>query len=79
MACNIPVVTTRYDALVRFIAPTQGFRFFNGTPGEAMRCLEEVRSEPCATREAVREYGMDAFAMRLEEIYGRVLGSDGPS
>ena len=36
MACNIPVVTTRYDALVRTILPTQGFRLFYGTPGEAM-------------------------------------------
>ena len=72
MGCNLPVVTTRLEALDRFIPASPGFRFYDGTCAHAMRCIHDVLQETSQTRAAVQEYGLQAFSERLGELYRSV-------
>ena len=70
MACNLPVVTTRFGALDRIFSEGDGL-FFVETEAEFGDRLEQLKAGAIEikTREKVLPYSWKSMATRAEEIY----------
>lgn len=71
MACGLPVVTTRHDALEHFIGGTAGIHFYDGSGKDALRQLDGSAGRPCATREAAIAFDLKLVMARLQEVYAK--------
>lgn len=70
MACNLPVITTRYGALPRLFTDENGIFFANNFQ-ETSRCIQRIKSGDISidTRNMVSHYSWENAAKRLKEIY----------
>jgi glycosyltransferase involved in cell wall biosynthesis len=77
MACNLPVVTTRFGALPYLFKPGGGF-YYADTSDEFVEAVEQAISNKnlVKTREAVAPYSWPIIVKQLVEIYMGVLESD---
>jgi glycosyltransferase involved in cell wall biosynthesis len=78
MACNLPVVSTRFGALPR-VFPEGGGLFFVDKPEDIPRYVEELGSSSVEikTREKVLPYSWESIVDRLERIYEGLLSRHG--
>ncbi len=74
MACNLPVVSTRFGALPRVFSAGDGF-FFADDQEQLIEETEKLKNSqsPVKTREKVLPFGWQDIASRLEEIYRELL------
>ena len=73
MACNRPVISTRFKALPRFLPPGDGLSYFDSVD-EAKACLDRlIDCNGVATREKVVQFSWDNILCQLEEIYKSCL------
>lgn len=73
MACNLPVLTTRYGALPRLFTEGDGL-YFVDKPEEFGGALKSLRSGAAvSTREKVMPYSWVNIDAKLEQIYRRVI------
>ena len=73
MACNLPVVTTRFGGLPEAFQGVEGVHFWDGR-APLLPSVDKALSEPARTREAVQPYSWDAVAERIEREIGRLAG-----
>lgn len=52
MACGLPVVSTRHDAVEHFCGQVPGLEFFDGSGPDCLRAIQALRGQPVATRAA---------------------------
>ena len=73
MACNLPVVTTRFSGLVDEFDEGNGLRFIE--PDEAiLPVVEEMlrNQRNVGTRKMVQKYSWHSIAKKLEEYYQEI-------
>jgi len=74
MACNLPVIATKFGALPRAFKEGDGL-FFVENENDIFQALEEIRNGiKIKTREKVLPYSWKNVVRRLDEIYARLLG-----
>lgn len=73
MACNLPVVTTRFSGLVDAFAEGQGLRFV-GPNDDFVPQIQELLNHPqsTATRRMVRKFSWQSITNQLEEYYQKL-------
>ena len=77
MACNLPVICTRFGALARVFQEGEGLIFTNTDFPDK---VEEVKGGlEVRTRERVLPYSWQNIALKLKEIYSNILDSKGQS
>lgn len=76
MACNLPVISTRFGALPRLFDGEAGLFFVDGEPDFA-GALENIKCGEIAinTREKVLPYSWEAIGKKLEEYYAGLIGT----
>ena len=73
MACNIPVISTKFEALPRFITEGEGF-YFVSEAEEIPHCIEEIKTGiPVNTRDKVTAFSWENITESLEDIYAASL------
>lgn len=75
MACGLPVVSTRHDAVEYFCGEVPGLRFFDGSGGDCLRQLHESQGAPVATRPAAQRFDLPRVMEQLAALYDRVAGA----
>ncbi|MEW6033659.1 MAG: glycosyltransferase family 4 protein [Chloroflexota bacterium] len=75
MACNLPVITTRFGALPRLFSEAKGLSFVDSEE-ELSKGVAEARAGGCGadTRRVVSPYSWAEVVDRLEKIYGDLVG-----
>lgn len=76
MACNLPVITTRFGALPRIFEAGDGL-FFVEREEDFTNALKEIKNnmENVKTREKVKPYSWNNIGKMTEEIYSKLLGN----
>lgn len=73
MACNIPVISTKFEALPRFFSEGDGLFFVSGAE-EKLNCIEEIKKGILVnTREKVIAFSWENITESLEDIYAASL------
>ena len=74
MSCNLPVVSTRFGALPRFIEPGDGIIFIEHGD-DFIKELKNVQTGglEIRTRDKVVPFAWDNIVARLEDIYMELL------
>jgi len=74
MACNLPIITTRFGALPELFNEGYGF-FFTDSDETSLRSLSDLLDGdvPIATRDMVLPYSWENIAHQLREIYVELL------
>ncbi len=75
MACNLPVISTRFGALPELFAEDPGFRYFDGTAPDLRAKAAELRAgaTTCANREKTASLDWREMAGSLEAVYHQLL------
>ncbi len=78
MACNLPVLSTRFGAIPRVFEEGDGLFFFDGQD-ELLGKLPEIKagSIKVRTREKVMPYSWDNVTAKLEGIYADLIANSG--
>lgn len=74
MACNLPVISTRFGALPQFFQEGEGLSFVSGEGGFLHRLRSIEGKTAVRTREKVIQYSWENIARQLEEIYTGLIG-----
>lgn len=69
MACNLPVITTRFGALERIFSEGDGFKYIDSEDDLVSSILNHRMQEPCNTREKVVKYDWDKIVEQVEGEY----------
>lgn len=69
MACGLPVIATRHDALEHFLGSATGVHFYDGSGPDALRQLDALAGKYCATREASLAFDLKLVMGGLETLY----------
>jgi glycosyltransferase involved in cell wall biosynthesis len=74
MACNLPVICARLNALKRIFIEGDGL-FFIDNEVEISELVDKIKSEAIniRIREKVLQYSWENIVMRLEKIYNRII------
>jgi glycosyltransferase involved in cell wall biosynthesis len=72
LACGLPIVTTRHDALVRFLGTVPGLAWFDGSGQDCLRSLESLGAQPRPIPCRARQFGVPRFCRRLNKIYDSI-------
>jgi glycosyltransferase involved in cell wall biosynthesis len=64
MACNLPVVTTRFGGLVDNFEDDEGFRYFNTTK-ELIELIDNINKTIIRNREKIKHLTWDRFVNRI--------------
>jgi glycosyltransferase involved in cell wall biosynthesis len=76
MACNLPVITTRFVGLVQAFAPGGGLTFIDDADDiPALVDATLASAQQCTTRRMVQAMSWQAVADRLESYYDRILAA----
>ncbi len=74
MACNLPVVTTRFGALASMFQAGKGFYFFDNQDDIESLVQRAVKNTNCRTSEMVADYSWDNMASCILEGFRTVGG-----
>lgn len=76
MACNLPIITTRFTGLERAFTENEYFRFIEN-PSQIISCVQSVLgiSNLSTTRNMVTQFSWQAVAERLTSYYEELLSS----
>lgn len=75
MACNVPVVTTRFKSLSYFLTAGEGLYFYDNEQ-ELVQYINQIMSGVRTTlRERVLPFSWDKIAKALENIYGSIVAN----
>lgn len=75
MACNIPVVTTRFKSLPYFLTAGEGLYFYDNEQ-ELVQYINQIMSGVrTSLRERVLPFSWDNIAKALENIYGSIVAN----
>jgi glycosyltransferase involved in cell wall biosynthesis len=76
MACNLPIVTTRFAGLEQHFVSGHGFAFVD-SPGEIPTRVDEAlqTTDTCATRAMVQEFSWEAVTDRLQTYYRGLIAA----
>lgn len=69
MACGLPVVTTRHDALEYFLPGIAGVSYFDGTGADALRQVAAGLCERVETRRAAEAFELTSVLAGLAGVY----------
>lgn len=72
MACGLPVVTTRHDALEHFLGETPGVHFHDGSGPDVLRQVDGLAGQPIATRAAAERFDLSLVMKQLEAVYAEM-------
>ena len=72
MACGLPVVTTRHDAVEHFFGSVPGMRFFDGSGLDCARQLDALKNEPVGTRQFAERFDLTQVMQQLLSFYRRL-------
>jgi glycosyltransferase involved in cell wall biosynthesis len=74
MACNLPVLTTRYSGLAQAFTPNESFRFLDDE-GQLLATVQELiaERERSTTREMVRPFSWERIGQQLEAYYKELI------
>jgi glycosyltransferase involved in cell wall biosynthesis len=72
MACGLPVVSTRQDALEHFCGIVPGLSFFDGTAADCLRQLDALQGRPVGTRSAAERFDFKQVMEELLSFYRRL-------
>lgn len=79
MACDLPVVTTRFSGLEAAFTPGQGMTFVDNTEALLPHVLQALINDHVAnTRQLVAPYSWRAIAEQLETYYQTLLAGNQP-
>ena len=75
MAMNIPVITTKLDALSRFlkIKGIQAFNYFDGTADDLMKKLSSCNTTKISTRNIALDFNSNTVFNEINNIYKNIL------
>ena len=76
MACNLPVVTTKFGALPRIFETRDGLTFCRTNDDILNAVKNAFNGVPANTRQIVLPYQWDSVIEQLEKIYQSVIISD---
>lgn len=72
MACGLPVLSTRHDAVAHFCGDVAGLGFFDGTSADCLAQLDRLETGPLATRKAAERLDLQRVMGQLGEFYSRI-------
>jgi glycosyltransferase involved in cell wall biosynthesis len=72
MACGLPVVSTRHDAVEYFMGGVPGLRFFDGTGPDCLRQLDAVSGQAAETRKAAERFDLAHIMNQLAMFHARI-------
>lgn len=72
LACGLPVLTTRHDALDYFLGHVPEIQWFDGSSNGCVQSLKSIRGEPSKFRAVAEEYSVSRFTARLQSLYANV-------
>jgi glycosyltransferase involved in cell wall biosynthesis len=73
MACNLPVISSRFGAIPRIFSTTRGFFLFSNQD-ELIYAIQEIKKKPeIKTREIVISYSWEKLTITLENIYAECI------
>ena len=77
MACNLPVITTRFGALPRVFEDSEGL-FFADNGDDFINILESIKSTDIdvKTREKILPYSWENIGKKLDENYSMLIGRE---
>ncbi len=75
MACNLPVISTRFGALERILSSGDGFSFVN-SKSELIKSIRELNwNDPINTRKKIVKYDWHEVAKKLIDEYKKLSNS----
>jgi glycosyltransferase involved in cell wall biosynthesis len=77
MACGLPVVATRHDAVGHFVGEVPGLRFFDGTGTDCLRQLDALRGHAVDTRQAAERFDLLRVMDQLKLVYRQIAEGSG--
>lgn len=77
MACDLPLLTTRLDAVEYFLGGTEGLGWFDGTGEGCLEKLDGLTAEPASLRQTALRYDRIRTGETLRTFY-QSLRSGGP-
>ena len=76
MACNLPIITTRFAGLEQHFASGHGFTFIDSSGEIPTRVDESLQSAgACRTRAMVQEFSWEAVTDRLQTYYRGLIAA----
>lgn len=69
MACALPVVSTRHDAVEHFIGAVSGLRYFDGSATNCLRQLDALNGAGVATRATAERFDLARVREQLAAFY----------
>jgi glycosyltransferase involved in cell wall biosynthesis len=77
MACGLPVVSTKHDALEYFIGGVPGLRFFDGTGPDCLVQLDSLSGRPSETRKTAERFDLARVMSQLAKFYAQIASNKG--
>jgi glycosyltransferase involved in cell wall biosynthesis len=78
MACGLPVLSTRHDAVEHFLGGTPGLRWFDGSGDDCLRQVAGLDGDPATLRRKAEEFDLAVVMARLEQFYASLSGGGNP-
>ena len=72
MACGLPVLSTRHDAVAHFCGAVAGLGFFDGTAVDCLAQLDRLQVDSLATRAAAERHDLQRVMGLLGDFYDRI-------
>jgi glycosyltransferase involved in cell wall biosynthesis len=73
MACNLPVLATRFEGLVEAFDEQKGFRYFDPRSDNVFEAVSALVGTPTQTRSMVAPFSWQSVAQRLVKFYEEIL------
>ena len=75
MACNLPVISTKFGALTDFFSEGDGFYFFKSSNTIFDEVITLINKEPdeVKTREKVKQFFWNEIVKQIEHLYTKLL------
>jgi glycosyltransferase involved in cell wall biosynthesis len=79
MACNLPVITVKFEGLETFFSEGDGL-FFADTIDDFFHCIDQVANKNSSfrTREKIRNFSWNSLITDLTDIYRQLIEKDSP-
>lgn len=77
MACGLPVLSTRHDAVAHFCGDVKGLGFFDGSAADCLRQLDVLPTAQLATRAAAERLDLERVMGGLGDFYAELAPTAG--